>query len=177
MTGEKIKKLRRAKMLTQRKLGELCKIDEANIRKYENGKLNPSLPTIRKIAAALEVSISELVDDWGRYSPDEITTDVTNEDIYKASQKLIQKLERISESNGKLNQVILESKLDTLVNLVKESSALNTAFKDAHLEEYSAKMTELLEMLNDAGREEAVKRVTELTQINIYKDLASKISK
>lgn len=171
MTGEKIKQLRKSKMLTQKSLGELCKIDEANIRKYENGKLNPSLPTIRKIAAALEVSISELVDDWGRYPSEEITANVSSEDLHNSSQILINKLESLSGTKGNLNQVLLENNLHTLIDMVKESSDLNTAFKDAHLAECSVKMAELLKMLNEAGRAEAIKRVTELTQLNIYKSL------
>lgn len=171
MTGEKIKQLRKSKMLTQKRLGELCKIDEANIRKYENGKLNPSLPTIRKIAAALEVSISELVDDWGRYPSEEITANVSSEDLHNSSQILINKLESLSGTKGNLNQVLLENNLHTLIDMVKESSDLNTAFKDAHLAECSVKMAELLKMLNEAGRAEAIKRVTELTQLNIYKSL------
>lgn len=171
MTGEKIKQLRKSKMLTQKRLGELCKIDEANIRKYENGKLNPSLPTIRKIATALEVSISELVDDWGRYPSEEITANVSSEDLHNSSQILINKLESLSGTKGNLNQVLLENNLHTLIDMVKESSDLNTAFKDAHLAECSVKMAELLKMLNEAGRAEAIKRVTELTQLNIYKSL------
>lgn len=64
MTGENIKTIRQKQGLTQKQLGELCGIDEANIRKYENGKLEPSLTTIRKIASALGVYIGRLVDDW-----------------------------------------------------------------------------------------------------------------
>ena len=51
MTGDNIKRIRIEQKLTQKKLGELCGIDEANLRKYENGRLKPSLNTIRKIAS------------------------------------------------------------------------------------------------------------------------------
>ncbi len=60
--GEKIKNIRKEKGLTQKKLGELCSIDEANIRKYENGKQNPKIETINKIATALNVNICDLVE-------------------------------------------------------------------------------------------------------------------
>ena len=39
--GENIRKFRKEKGLTQKRLGQLCGIDEANIRKYELGKANP----------------------------------------------------------------------------------------------------------------------------------------
>lgn len=54
--GERIKKARIEKKLTQKKLGELCKIAEPTIRRYELGKLNPKYETIQKIAKALEVT-------------------------------------------------------------------------------------------------------------------------
>ena len=56
-------------------MGEKCKIDEANIRKYENGKIKPSLQTYRKIAAALGVYISDLVEDWGQFTREEMSAD------------------------------------------------------------------------------------------------------
>jgi len=62
-TGEKIRKLRKEKGLTQKRLGELCGINEANIRKYELGNQNPKLSTIRKIADALNASLDDLIPD------------------------------------------------------------------------------------------------------------------
>ena len=43
-----IRRIRKKRGLTQKQLGELCGIDEANIRKYENGKQNPKIETIEK---------------------------------------------------------------------------------------------------------------------------------
>lgn len=62
-TGEKIRIKRKEKNFTQKLLGDLCGINEANIRKYELGKANPKLETIRKIAAALDVSLSYFLED------------------------------------------------------------------------------------------------------------------
>lgn len=60
--GENIKRIRKEKGLTQKTLGELCGINEANIRKYENNKQNPKLETARKIATALDVDVWELIE-------------------------------------------------------------------------------------------------------------------
>lgn len=57
---ENIKRIRKEKGLTQKKLGELCGIDEANIRKYESGKQNPKIETIERIAIALDCSSYDL---------------------------------------------------------------------------------------------------------------------
>lgn len=60
--GENIRKYRKEKGLTQKTLGQLCGINEANIRKYEiNQNITPQLKTIEKIADALEVTIPDLM--------------------------------------------------------------------------------------------------------------------
>ena len=65
-----IRRIRKKRGLTQKQLGELCGIDEANIRKYENGKQNPKIETLEKIAKVLQCSMSipgelRLLDDAG----------------------------------------------------------------------------------------------------------------
>lgn len=64
-TGENIKRIRKSKGLTQKKLGELSGINEAQIRRYELGKknANPKKETLQKIATALDVSVNDLL-DW-----------------------------------------------------------------------------------------------------------------
>ena len=59
--GQNIKRIRQEKGLTQKRLGELCGINEANIRKYELGGANPKLETIQKIAEALKVPLGDLM--------------------------------------------------------------------------------------------------------------------
>jgi len=63
-TGDKIKKIRKTKGITQKKLGELAGIAEPTIRKYENGQLNPKKETLQKIASALDISFECLLTDW-----------------------------------------------------------------------------------------------------------------
>ena len=60
-TGTRIKELRKQKGLTQKQLGELCGMYESQIRKYENGNANPKIETLQKIAFALGVPITELI--------------------------------------------------------------------------------------------------------------------
>ena len=59
--GQNIKRIRKEKGLTQKRLGELCGINEANIRKYELGGAKPKIETIQKIAEALQVPLSDLI--------------------------------------------------------------------------------------------------------------------
>ena len=55
--GERIRKYRKEKGLTQKQLGEKCGILEPNIRKYELNKQKPKIETLEKIANALDVNI------------------------------------------------------------------------------------------------------------------------
>lgn len=61
MVGDNIKRIRKERGITQKRLGELCGIAEPNIRKYENGKQNPKLETVEKIASALGVTAFDLM--------------------------------------------------------------------------------------------------------------------
>jgi len=67
--AENIKRIRIEKGISQKRLGELCNIAEPNIRKYENGKQNPKLQTLIKIAKALGVHLKDLVDNsvWDEF--------------------------------------------------------------------------------------------------------------
>lgn len=57
--GAKIKQIRKNKKITQEKLAEMIDVDFGYISKLEVGQNYPSLQTLNKIAAALDVNISE----------------------------------------------------------------------------------------------------------------------
>lgn len=59
-TGERIKRLRRQRNLTQERLAELTKIEARSIVDIEAGKRNPTLKTLSKIAKALDTKLSDL---------------------------------------------------------------------------------------------------------------------
>ncbi|MFH1543241.1 MAG: helix-turn-helix transcriptional regulator [Patescibacteria group bacterium] len=62
--GEKIKKLRNDKDLTQEELARKANIPYATLMKIENGQVkNPTIKTIYKIAKALNISLDELIDE------------------------------------------------------------------------------------------------------------------
>ena len=61
--GEKIRKLRKEKGLTQKQLGDLCGMADSTIRRYENMGANPKIETLRKIADALDVDVMKFVQE------------------------------------------------------------------------------------------------------------------
>ena len=59
--GDNIRNFRKKEKITQEKLAELARIDPKSIIEIENGKRNPTLRTIKRIAVALKIKINELL--------------------------------------------------------------------------------------------------------------------
>jgi transcriptional regulator with XRE-family HTH domain len=58
--GAAIRELRLAKRLTQARLAELADLEPTWISRLEQGRANPSYGTVRRLAAALDESVSTL---------------------------------------------------------------------------------------------------------------------
>ncbi len=87
--GENIKKIRKEKGLTQKELGALCGMSESQIRHYELNYKTPRIETIRKIAKALNIYISDIVDgEWHKFSVEEIKEDLINDEEKKYYKEL-----------------------------------------------------------------------------------------
>ena len=56
--GYQIKQARLKKQMTQAQLSEMIDIDQADLSKIENGRLCPSLSTVKRIAKGLDVVIN-----------------------------------------------------------------------------------------------------------------------
>jgi transcriptional regulator with XRE-family HTH domain len=61
--ADKIKKHRTTKGLSQKEIALEIGIDQAQYSRIENGKVEPTLSSLEKIADALDVSLTELFDD------------------------------------------------------------------------------------------------------------------
>lgn len=59
--GARIKQLRKERELTQEKLAEIATVDPKSIIQIENGKRNPTLKTIHKIAVGLKIPLYKLL--------------------------------------------------------------------------------------------------------------------
>ena len=112
--GEKIKKIRTAKSLSQKEVAVSLNMDPAQYSRIENGKSDPYFSTIVKIAGALGVDVAELVNN-------------EDFDINTADKSLMEKLRYIEQLEEKeraafyviLDSLIARKKLkDNLTNLV-----------------------------------------------------------
>lgn len=65
--GENIREIRKLKGMTQAELGKKIGMSYQQIGQYENGKRNPKLQTIKKLAIALEVSMYDILKIGAEY--------------------------------------------------------------------------------------------------------------
>jgi transcriptional regulator with XRE-family HTH domain len=59
---ERLRKLRKARGLTQEELGRLADVHNVNLSRYERGLSNPSAVVLKRLAEALDVSVGHLVE-------------------------------------------------------------------------------------------------------------------
>lgn len=59
--GSKVRRLREEKGIDQKSFAFDCEIGRTQLYMIENGRTNPRLSTLMKIADGLEISLSELV--------------------------------------------------------------------------------------------------------------------
>ena len=90
--GKQIKALRLAAGLTQKQLAELAGLAEITIRQYELNKREPKLEQLKKIASVLNVSVSELIDEFipiiETFGKD-VKIEIGNREIIKSFEKCL----------------------------------------------------------------------------------------
>lgn len=79
--GEKIKRYRQEKGLSQKALGELCipKMGASHIGRIENDETSPTAKTLQRIATALGVKVADLTNDRLQVFYEKSEEDVINE--------------------------------------------------------------------------------------------------
>ena len=68
--GEKIRSIRKEKGLTQQALGQLLGVTQATVGQYETNTNPPKIETLQRIAAALGVSVGQLIPPAADQEPD-----------------------------------------------------------------------------------------------------------
>jgi transcriptional regulator with XRE-family HTH domain len=67
--GGRIRQARKARGLTQAELAEVADLSTHFISMVEHGEVSPSLPTLARLAAALNLSLSSIFDFDRSYTP------------------------------------------------------------------------------------------------------------
>ena len=149
--GDNIRKFRKQKKMTQKELGNKLGISQSAINQFENNKTAPKLTTIIKIANALDVLPRDLID--------------------KADLAEIPEIKEMQDSKPRIRT----SSIDYIKKCLESESALNTAeltqlfHSDKDTLEIFWSLLCDFNLLNNAGKQEAVKQINLLSKIPEYK--------
>ena len=118
--GDKIKKAREAKGLSQKEVDTTLKMDQSQYSKIENVKVDTQFSTIEKIAGALKVDVVNLV------AADDVFKDISAYD-----KTLVEKLQLVDQlEEGEKKSVF--SIIDSLAAKKKLKDTLSNALSIAH---------------------------------------------
>lgn len=174
--SDRLKALRIEKGLTQKELANLLHVSQNAIHNWETGKREPKIETIERIAAALKVDYSQLIGmeeipitkDLITKRPDireALTQGMLEVFGTSADERLIELIKNdnsdkvINVFNSLIKRVSINEKYHQLqINLVDVD--IDNINKECLLKNF--------DKLNSIGKDEAIKRVAELTEIPRY---------
>lgn len=158
--NEKIKCIRKEKGLTQKELGDrLGGISQQQIGQWETGRANPKYETLQKIAEALEVNLIELIGVKG---------------VHEQSHNVLKNFNfknwlQLDINTGK--EIPLSQSKFILSQDIPEKEEIHKALENGEfriIAEDEIELTDNYLKLNIIGKQEARKRVEELTEIKKY---------
>jgi transcriptional regulator with XRE-family HTH domain len=113
--GDKIKKVREAKGLSQKQIAGILKMDQAQYSRIENNKNDPSFSNVVRISEALGIDLIEL------FKADEVFKDINS-----FNKTIVEKLGMIEQLEEKEKQAFY-SILDALISKKKLKDTLTNA--------------------------------------------------
>lgn len=113
--GEKIRKIREAKGLSQKEVAATVGMDQSQYSKIEKGKTDPTTATLQKITAAIGVSLAEI------FASDEAFKDVGSYD-----RSLMEKLQLLEQLEEDEKQSVFKI-IDGLVSKKRLKESLSNA--------------------------------------------------
>lgn len=115
-------------------------VTQQTIAQYEKIRETPKLETVRRIANALDIKLYELIDDWTRFSHEEIIHDF------------------IEKADSEEDLDVAEEVLTSLEEKYKNKYTLEERLLASY------------EILNKTGKIKAVNYVEDLSKISEYQD-------
>lgn len=169
--GEKVKATREKKGLSQSTLAKRMHVSQQAVAKYEKIVEQPKLSTVRKIAEALEISISELVNDWRQYTPEEIAADIEStakkglthaSSAYNGDNYTGEELEEIIE------KIKTSSKAEEGLAILKQLTD-DLPERAGQMISYGKGLLESIDRLNDAGQQKVKDYADDLAENPKYR--------
>lgn len=159
--GETIKYWRTEKGITQKKLAEKSGVSEISIRKYEADARTPKIGTLRKIAKALDINVSD------------IDKRLLLDNLHQTDQKLNQQREELFKREQETGQTFNDELYELNVKSSDVLSAIITLEdeikNDAIVKYKNNKILSSFNQLNSKGQNKAIEQVELLTKIPEYR--------
>jgi len=132
--GERIKEARKRKGLKQKELAEMLEVSNGAIPQWENGKRNPKLETIRKIASALDVDFYSLLGEPRSTTPTDHTESRLNQLMEECGELISTsaRYRRHLHGDKTLNEKYTERKL--IADITEEIADVTLVMSDVRRE-------------------------------------------
>lgn len=172
--GDKLRLVRKQRGLTQKQLGELCGIDEANIRKYELGKQKPRLDTLERISDALGISQGYFGTFWT--SKEWAAFDKTKTDVERDSSLAKGFIDVLyGQTKWVEDALIWTTKVKSAfkIDVVSTAKAINECTKEEFSTDYFHVIQNLIycfEQLNEDGQRKLFEHLKEILENPSYLD-------
>lgn len=196
--GENIRKIRKAKKMTMKELGEKIGVSEQAIGNYERGDREPTIDVLIKISDALEVSLFDILGD--KIDKKQVALLVnylnkTNEEMRNTYEKQIEINKKINSCYVKENKILkdykdtLENKMKWLIDepigifqaIILYMGLINKNMNDIKISIYENKedlsqieVEENKYLLKENQVKDIVKKVCDLVEFELYKIQKSK---
>ena len=183
--GDKIRKVRKNKNITQKQLGEMVSKTESMISRYENGESLPTFDMLERIATALGIDIFRLIRgetpdvyhepyNLSEYIGKNIKTAreleyMTREDLMSATGIPESKIE-LFESGKTVPSLLELFEIAKRTHFPVDYFLLHDEFYEQQIEQEESEriLLEAFNLLNKAGQKVAIERVKELAEILRY---------
>ncbi|MCY8401484.1 helix-turn-helix domain-containing protein [Bacillus licheniformis] len=133
--GQRLKYWRKQKGYTQAQLAEKANMSRSYVADVERDRYNPSVETLSSIAKALNIPVSNLLEDNQRLvseSPEEYRTSKKDEkDIAKRMEQIkkdLKNAEGLSFSGEPMSDEAIESLLEAMEYAVRQTQRINKKY-------------------------------------------------
>ncbi len=155
-----LKKFRLNAKMTQKELASQLNVSQNAIFNWENGKREPNLETIEKLADIFDTFPSQIL-GW----------DEEYEEGEREFDKILDKL--IRESPGQAETSKITHRLEELISSQNElenkiATVHQNYYKNKYGESNSDKINMLFDLLNEKGQDKAIEQLELLTKIPEY---------
>lgn len=153
--GDNIRRKRKEKKMTLQQIADIMGCSPQLISQYENGKRIPKVGTLKKILDALDCDFFDFMEELSELKSD------------------IEKVSDVLDFNSAIaltNTLLEKSKNDDNIIALEVAEKIAQIAEKKYNDKYppEARLMLAYDELNDNGKEEAVKRVEELTEIPRY---------